>query len=381
MEALMESINMESIARKVVRDCLLLKEGEHFWISCADDYYTRFALHVAGAAVEAGAHPIVTVSSDGIARKKYDNSFEYLQSPPVYFPALVNASDAMLILAFPRDPACLQDVPPERLAAVASSQRASHDAVMERNRDRVRLRQSSFLYPTPEAAGRYGIPFEEYHDLVWGAVDIDYHALSQRARAIASLITAGERVRITGDGGTDLTFSIKGRPALIDDGVMDEEDMANGTYIQNLPSGEVYVAPVEDSAEGTALFQYNVFNGRPLVNFRVRFHQGRIVEMQADEGLEHYRGIMEMQTGEKYRICELGFGLNPRVTKITGELALDEKIIGTVHIATGENRMFTGGTNEASIHWDMVMKNPTLSIDGRVIMEKGEYPQAGGLDQ
>ncbi len=360
-------VDLCAIARKVAGECLRIRPGENFWISCSDSFYYDFAQEMAMASIERGAYPYITMSSDAIARKKYDNSLDYLKKPAVFSPAIIEVADVMLHLGFPKDPLYLDGVSPSKLAAGAIGSRSYTEALLKRNQKRGNLRCSSFLYPTPEAADKYNIPYEEYHDLIWKAVDIDYQALSTRARELARILDEGSSVHIKTPDGTDLTFSIEGRHPLIDDGIMDQEDIDKNMYLQNLPTGEVYIAPVEDSATGTAVFQYNIFHGKPLVNFRVRFQEGRIVEMEADEGLDHYRDIMEKQTGEKYRIAELGIGLNPEVTRVTGELALDEKIIGTIHIATGENRMFDGGRNQSSIHWDMVMMNPQLTIDGKTI--------------
>jgi leucyl aminopeptidase (aminopeptidase T) len=214
--------------------------------------------------------------------------------------------------------------------------------------------------------------YESYSDLIWGALDIDYYALSKRAKKISSILKDAEKVHITTDDGTDLRFSLKGRRIYIDDGIMDEEDMENKAFMQNLPTGEVYCAPIEASAEGTAVFQYNIFRGEPLVNLRTTFKDGRMTDLHGDKGVEFFKNTLDSCSGEKYRIAELGIGLNPMVKEVIGDLALDEKIIGTVHIAIGENRMFEG-ENEATIHHDLVMKNPTLVVDGTVVMEKGEY--------
>lgn len=365
-------VDLNRIAEKIVNDCLRVKPGENFWISCADFYYWSFAEAVAKAAVKAGAYPLITVTSDELSLMKLKNPVEYLKKTSDFQLRLTQTADVTLDIVFPRDPYYIKDVPPENLAAGPISAIPIKEEIYRRNRDQVNLRKSSFLHPTPEAAQKYGLPFEEYSQMVWSAVDIDYESISKRAKKIASVIRGAKQVKIKSEDGTDLKFSIEGRRVFIDDGIFDEEDITGNSYLQNLPTGEVYVPPVETSAEGVAVFQYNVFMGEPLKNFRVRFEKGKIVEMDADEGLEHYRNIMEKNTGDKLRIAELGIGLNPEITRVTGGLALDEKIIGTVHIATGENRMF-GGKNESSIHWDLVMKNPTLIVENKVIMENGRY--------
>jgi aminopeptidase len=366
-------VDLKKIAEKIVNDCLQVKPGENFRITCADFSYFDLAEEVALAAIEAQAYPFITVTSDRIGKKKFDNDIEYFKHTPVLTPEIIKVMDVELDIAFSRDPENLKDVDPKKLGASASSGKAICEALMERNKNRANLRSSSFLYPTPEAARKYGMSFEDYSDLIWSAIDIDYKALSERAKKIAAILNKADKIHVTTEDGTDLRFSVKDRQILIDDGVMDEEDIESNTYLQNLPTGEVYCAPIETSAEGTVVFQYNKFFGEPLVNLRGTFREGLLTDMSADEGFDYFYEIMENNTGEKYRIAELGIGLNPNVTKIIGNLALDEKIIGTIHIALGENRIFPGGQNEASIHYDFVMQKPTLIVDDQIIMENGEY--------
>ena len=367
-------VDLGAIAHKVVNECLLIKPGENFWISCGDNYYYDFAQELAIAAIRAGAHPLITMSSDVISRKKYDNPEEYLKKPSAFSPAIIQAAQVQLVLGF--SPGSI--ISKRRFPGQAGG-RIYRRSGIQRSAFAPQLRPGQpavFVIFISNSRGGKKEPVcllritRTLYGMRWTLIT---RRCPTGPRKIAKIIDKGSQVQIKTEDGTDLKFSIKGRPSIIDDGVMDQEDVESNNYLQNLPTGEVYVAPVEDSANGTANFQYNIFEGEPLVNFRVRFENGRIVEMKADQGLDHYRDIMEEQTGEKYRIAELGIGLNPKVTKVIGELALDEKIIGTIHIATGENRMFAGGVNEASIHWDMVMKSPTLIIDGKTIMKKGKY--------
>ena len=81
---------------------------------------------------------------------------------------------------------------------------------------------------------------------------------------------------------------------------------------------------------------------------------------------------MDKQTGEKYTIAEIGFGMNPNIGKLTGKIAVDEKILGTIHRATSMNYTF-GGQNHSSVHMDLLIQHPTVIIDGKTIIENGEY--------
>jgi aminopeptidase len=366
------SIDLNRVAHKVVNDCLRIKPGEYFWISCGDDYYYKFCEEVALEAVKAGAHPHISISSDRLFKEYIKQSTDFLKEPAKFASAITEVADVHLQVVFPKDPGVSGGVDPMKLAAMSSAGRAIQEIVYKKNKDSVKQRKASFLYPTPEAAARYGIPYEEFADMVWKSLDIDYNALTERAKKIANVMKNADKVYITNPEGTNLEFSIKNRPPFIDDGVFDEEDMANNVYMMNLPTGEVCIAPVEDSANGIAHFKFNRFMGKDLKNLRFEFRNGKIASIEGDEGADYYRSILENQTGNKDVIAELGIGLNPEINRVLGELALDEKIIGTIHIATGENRMLHGN-GVSSFHYDLVMDKPTLRIDDTVIMENGEY--------
>lgn len=365
-------VDFERVAGKVVNHCLRIKPGEFFWILCGDIQYYDFCEEVAIQAIKAGAYPHITISSDRLHETYLEQPIEYLKTPGKFSTAITEVADVELMVIFPKNPSTGEKASPEKLAAMSIAGKPTQEKVYERNREKVTLRKASFLYPTKEQADKYGVPFEEYSAMVWGAIDIDYADLRERGNKIASVMKDSDKVHITSPDGSDLTFSIKDRPAYVDDGLFDEKAISNKVFMMNLPSGEVCIAPVETSANGVAVFKYNRFQGHELKNIRMEFRDGQIVDIQGDEGADYYRNVLSKQTGKKDFIAELGIGMNPMINRVMGDLALDEKIIGTIHIATGENRML-GGVSESSFHWDLVMSEPTLRIGNTTVMEGGEY--------
>jgi aminopeptidase len=362
---------MREVAVRLVRDSLRVKPGDNFSISCSDPYYYPFVEEIALAAIVSGAYPFILMSSDNIARKKFQQSNDYLNHPPDVFLSFTDKIDVSLSIATPRNPDNLRDVPPEKFVISAEASKPLQEKLQEINREKVTHKLSSLILPTPEAAEKYNMTFEEYSELIWSSLDIDYNEMSERANKLLRKLDKADQIHITTDDGTDLKFSIKNRRVFADDGIIGDDDVETGVYMQNLPAGELCCAPIEDSAQGRAVFQYNIVKSEPLVNLRTVFKDGQMTVLDADEGFESFKNYVESQTGEKWRIAELGIGLNPHVTKITGNLGLDEKIIGTVHIAIGENRLL-GGTNISTLHRDLVIQKPTVIVDGRMIMERGE---------
>ncbi len=181
----------------------------------------------------------------------------------------------------------------------------------------------SCQFPTPALAQDAGLPTAEFADLLFAACLLDWSEQRSRMERHAELFDAAESVRITGDR-TDLNLHIAGRRVKID---------AGGT---NMPGGEFFCSPVEDSAEGEILFAEFpcVYDGRELSGVRLRFNDGRIVDADAESGEQFLLEILDSDAGAR-RIGELGVGCNPGITRYMKNILFDEKIDGTIHIALG----------------------------------------------
>ena len=183
-----------------------------------------------------------------------------------------------------------------------------------------------------------------------------------------------EQIRITADDGTDLTFSIKNRRILRDDNYAVVDKKRNEIY--NFPTGEVFVAPVETSANGKIIFDYTTPRGFGLIeNLELTFKDGKVTDAKAKgDGAERFRKFLDVNTGEKDRIAELGIGCNPRA-EFVGTTIVDEKIYGSIHIAIGFNLGPFHGKNLASSHLDMIKimrgRKGNLYADNKLVMKNG----------
>ncbi|MEM7824210.1 MAG: aminopeptidase [Candidatus Aenigmatarchaeota archaeon] len=189
-------------------------------------------------------------------------------------------------------------------------------------------------------------------------------------------LKGANNIRITAADGTDLTFSIKGRPILVADGVIDKTDLKHGDVGLNIPDGEVFLAPLEHSANGMIIFDYVVIHGFGFVkNLKLTFKDGKVIKWSAPgNGATIFKKFLGANTGEKDRIAELGIGTNP-AARFIGETIVDEKIFGSIHIAIGHNTGAYHGKNVASSHLDMIKimkgKNGNMFADGKLIMKNG----------
>lgn len=255
---------------------------------------------------------------------------------------------------------------PERLAA----QRRAKGAISTLRWQNTRW--AIVRVPTPEWAAQIGVaPELLLNDFFAGALD-DWDAAKIRWQSVCDAIDVAETVTIT-SADTDLRLGISGRTAALFAGEA------------NLPDGEVATAPVDDQVDGHITFPgVTVFAGEVFENLFLRFEAGRVVEVRADRGAEVARALIDTDEGS-HRVGELGIGLSSTVQQWTGDLFIDEKILGTVHIALGRAYPQCGGINESTLHWDIVKDlrvdaaggAGTLAIDGNPIVDDGRVVWPG----
>jgi len=164
--------------------------------------------------------------------------------------------------------------------------------------------------------------------------------------------------------GTDIKFGVAGRtwiPCVGD---------------RNMPDGEFFTGPVEDSVEGVASFSFPaVYGGREVSGVTLRFEGGKVVDASADRGEEFLHEMLDSDEGAR-RLGELGIGTNYGITDATKEILLDEKIGGSVHMAIGMSYPETGGQNNSSVHWDMVCdlrQGGSIVVDGEELQKDGKF--------
>ncbi len=191
-------------------------------------------------------------------------------------------------------------------------------------------------------------------------LDIDYDELRARCEELARLLEGARRVRLTSAAGTDLSFEIAGRPVFRDGG-----DLSRPGAFGNLPAGEVCVAPLEGTAEGTVRVDGSIGGlGLALEPVTLRFAGGRAVEA----GDERLRALIEAHGPEAAGLAEFGIGANPRAA-VMGNVLEDEKAIGTAHVALGANHAL-GGAVRIPFHVDLVLRSARVEVDGRPIPGK-----------
>jgi len=162
----------------------------------------------------------------------------------------------------------------------------------------------------------------------------------------------------------EMTLSIKGRR------------FSNSTGIFNMPDGEIYTGPVEDSVNGWVKFTYPaIYQGVAVEGAELTFNRGRVERAQADKNRDYLVKMLESDEGARH-IGEFAIGTNFDIHKFTGNILFDEKIGGTFHMALGAGYPETGSKNKSSIHWDMICDMRTdaeITVDGDLLYKNGQF--------
>ncbi len=281
------------------------------------------------------------------------------EAPSLELNTLLNA-DALIVVDAPENTRDGTAITVDRLRALQEALLPLTERV---TRDEVPWVGCQF--PTPALAQDAGMSTDEFAEFLYAACLLDWDAERERMRTYADVFDAAAEVRIVGDE-TDLTLGIEGRSMLVD---------AGGA---NIPGGEFFCSPVEDSATGTISFTEfpAVYQGRELKGIRLRFEAGRVVDASAETNEDFLVETLDTDDGAR-RLGELGIGCNPGITRYMRNTLFDEKIDGTAHVALGKGFPHLGGSNESGVHWDIVkdLRTPgsRIELDGEVVQRDGTW--------
>jgi aminopeptidase len=316
------------------------------------------------AVVRGGANPLVRLELPGLTEFFLNNAsdaqLEHLPPTALYEAETVHGR---IRIAAETDTRAMSRVDPRRQATV------------DRARDPIRkaARQHRWVitqYPTCAYAADAGMDMDEYDDYVARAMFLDradpvaaWKELGRKQAGLVSYMSGVRSIRIEAEG-TDISLSVAGRTWINSDGR------------RNMPSGEIFTGPVEESVSGRLRCGFPVCrDGRELKGIALEFEAGRVVSARADEGQDYLLSMLDLDPGAR-RLGELGLGLNGGIDTFTGSILYDEKIGGTVHLALGQSYPETGGLNESALHWDLIVdtrRGGRLTADGQVVMENGVW--------
>jgi aminopeptidase len=360
----MRDERLKKLARVLVDYSVEAGEGEQIVVaggaaaeSLIKEVYTRL--------LQTGAIPIPQVSLQGLQELFFEHAkdIHYKRTPPI-MRSVYEAADAVISIMAPHNTRALAGVDPAKQRALGKRDKALQDLILSKDR------WALTLFPTQALAQESEMGLDAYEDFAFEAMGLDEddpvrfwrEKADEQGRLIDRLERARE-VRIVGPE-TDLKLSIAGRKFM------------NGDGKHNMPCGEVFTGPVEDSAEGSIYFGVPVaVAGREVSGVRLRFEGGRVVEASAEKGEEYLHAMLDADEGARY-LGEIGIGTNYGIRRATRNILFDEKLGGTVHLAVGRSYEKTGGKNDSSVHWDLICdlrEGGELYADGEVLQKDGKF--------
>ena len=351
-------------AELLVNRCVDVQAGQQVVVVCST--HARPLLEeVIRAIGRRGAVPLVQLSFSGMDFWPFETVWaetapsELVAERSALRVAIEDECDAWIRIGAPENTREGVSLPAEQHRAIATG---AHPLIARRLADTIPW--VTCRYPTPALAQEAGMSVGAFEDFLFGAVLLDWDEEGRKMERIKERFDPAEEVRIVG-ADTDLRFSIAGREGVVDD----------GHY--NMPGGEVFYCPVEDSTEGVVSFSEFPAVQEPEVvdGVRMRYENGRVVEASATSNEEALLEALDRDEGAR-TLGEFGIGCNPGITRHMRNTLFDEKMYGTIHLAVGAGIAVAGGKNQSSTHWDMVkdLRNGgRIELDGELVQENGEW--------
>jgi leucyl aminopeptidase (aminopeptidase T) len=360
----------DALAKKLVDDCAGITSGQFVIVSGSTRDATLLE-DIAVAVRQAGAFPIITYGSDRLTRRLYDDvPARHDSQVNEAWLKLASAMDAEISVEQGEVLDLLAHVPPGRLTATAQANEVIGHVMRSRGVRTVNL--GNDLYPTEARAKQYGVTRDALADVFWNGVNVDYDALQATGEAVRRAFGGGREVRLTNPNGTDLTMKIAGRSIFVSDGVVSEQDRAQGGAACQvwLPAGEVYLTAVPGTAEGKVVVDRQYFQGKEIRGLTLTFHEGRLTTMTAQSDMSALQARYDAGPPGKDAFAGIDVGINPNVN-----LPPDGKMVawmpaGMVTVGIGGNT-WAGGENDAPFGVWAHVPGSTLKVDGRAIVENG----------
>ena len=347
------------LAKLVVNYFLAVKHDTNVIISGSTEA-EQFITALYKEVLEAGAHPVLRLTLPGLGPifykyakdhhiKQYPDIFDYTVKKAQYYIGIDTESNT-------RE---MTNVDPRLMTERSIVTRPISNYIVN---ERDKLRRSTVGYPCLALAQEAEMSLDEYEDFVFGAVLQDWVKLGEQMERILKRFQKGKHVHLKGRN-VDLHFDVHGKLA--------KQDLDG----DNIPCGEIYMAPVRESTEGWIKFEYPAIEaGKEVPDIRLEFNNGKVVKYNCSKNKNFLKEQLEADENASY-LGEFGIGMNKKINKFTKNLLFDEKIGGTIHLALGMAYKDNGGGNDSAIHWDIVkdMKRAEIILDGKSVQKHGKW--------
>ncbi len=322
------------------------------------------------AVIEAGGHPSLIIGDERMGRHflRHANDAQMNWIDPS-LRRFTEEGDVYIRVGAPENTRAMSNISAGRIKAWQAAQSEILQTRLERAA-RGEFRWVGAMHPTQASAQEANMSLEEYEDFVYGACFCDkadpaaeWRALSKMQQSKVDWLAGRERVQLRGPN-IDLELSIAGRTFVNSDGK------------RNMPSGEIFTGPVEDSVNGWVRFSYPaIVGGRAVSGIELMFVDGKVTGATAEQNEALLQAQLDTDAGARY-LGEFAIGTNFGIDRFTGMILYDEKIGGTVHMAVGMGYPETGSRNKSAVHWDMICdmrEDSEILVDGALFYRDGQF--------
>ncbi len=357
------------LAETLVNYSVKVKPGD--WVMIRGDVVSEpLVVEVVHSVLKAGGLPNINLTSDDITeaylRSSSDKQLKWVS--PVS-KLLFNEADVLIALRGVSNTRSLSNIDPAKQRMMGIARKELTDTYLRRAADG-NLRWTTTQYPCAAYAQEADMSLSEYQDFVYSATYADqddpiaeWHRIHDEQQRIVDWLVGKKTVKVKSPN-ADLTLSIEGRTFINSDGT------------NNLPSGEIFTGPVENSAQGWVNFTYPAIRGgREVEGVQLEFKEGKVVSATAKKNQEYLLAMLDSDDGARY-LGEFAIGTNYGITKFTKSILYDEKIGGSFHMAVGAGYPETGSTNKSAIHWDFIcdiQQNSEIRVDGELLYKDGKF--------
>ncbi len=357
----MRDPRVKKLASNLVNYSCKVQKGEHVLIEIFGSN-TELVRELISEVYAAGGYPYVWKTDHQLLRAQLmGTTEEHMKKIASFSRAQMAAMDCYIGIRGGDNVSELADVPEEKMKIYME-----HFSKPVHTEERVtNTRWVVLRYPGPSMAQLAGMSTEQFEDFYFQVCTMDYGRMDQAMDALVKRMERTDQVRIVGPG-TDLSFSIKGMPAIKCSGQM------------NIPDGEVFTAPVRDSVNGKITYNTpTVYQGSSFENVCLEFKDGKIIRATSNN-TERLNQILDTDEGARYT-GEFSLGVNPYILHPMKDILFDEKIDGSFHFTPGSAYEECDNGNRSAVHWDLVCIQRSdygggeIYFDGELIRKDGRF--------
>lgn len=342
-------------AKIIVDYSTSIRKGDNVLIQISGQG-TELAVEIFKQASRLGASCTIVASPTDAAEAYYQvTPSKYLRIYPKHLHQLVMATDVIISIRSETNTRALSGVDPSKISLRSKM-------LQKIQEERMKKRWCLTQHPTAAYAQEADLSLNQYRDFVYSAILLNWKRESLKTSRLKRILDRADEIRLEGER-TDLRMSVRGRVFAPDDAE------------HNLPGGEIFTAPIENSVEGQIYFDLPAIqSGKEDRDVELRLVNGKTVSAKASKNQDLLQAMINTDKGSR-RIGELGIGTNMKINRFTRNILFDEKIGGTIHMAIGRAYKECKGRNKSAVHWDFIktMKPGRIVVDGTVIQENGRF--------